>query len=155
MELPSNLCKNTPCLWTRYITWPTGQILLFEHWMHWIWYQIAYLFNYNFVHNLKCALEAIKLIEILHTKGNKILKNINTYWISMLLQALKVFIGIQNHDFENGGRQWKCWNYKTQLWAFVWCGNIIESYLCPTYTRINIWVVHVHMRLVDFDVWFC
>jgi hypothetical protein len=73
----------------------------------------------------------------------------------MLLQALKAFVGIQNHDFENGGGQCKCWNYKTQLWTFVWCGNIIESYLCFTYTIINIWVVHVNTRVVDFDVWFC
>lgn len=85
------------------------------------------MFNYNFVHNLKCALEAIKLIEILHTKGNKNLKNIDTYWISMLLQALKVLVGIQNHDFESGGRQWKCWNYKTQLWA-----------LCDVETLLNL-----------------
>jgi hypothetical protein len=69
---------------------------------------LAYLFDYNFVHNLKCALEDSKLIEISHTKGNKILKNIKTYWISMLLQALKAFVGIQNHDFENGGGQCKC-----------------------------------------------
>jgi hypothetical protein len=25
-----------------------------------------------------------------------------------VLQVLKAFVGIQNHDFENGGRQWKC-----------------------------------------------
>jgi hypothetical protein len=35
------------------------------------------MFNY-FAHNLKCALDAIKLVEILHTKGNKLLKNIKT-----------------------------------------------------------------------------
>jgi hypothetical protein len=69
---------------------------------------LAYLFDYNFVHNPKRALETSKLIEISHTKGNKILKNVKTYWISMLLQALKTFVKIQNHDFENGGKQWTC-----------------------------------------------
>jgi len=38
---------------------------------------LAFMFN-DFTHSLKCALDAIKLVEILHTKGNKLLKNIKT-----------------------------------------------------------------------------
>jgi len=37
-----------------------------------------------FAHSLKKHLEFTKLVEILETKGNKILQNVKTKWISML-----------------------------------------------------------------------
>lgn len=41
------------------------------------------MYNY-FCHNLKLHLETTKLVELLQLKGNKILNNIKTHWISML-----------------------------------------------------------------------
>jgi hypothetical protein len=47
--------------------------------------------NYNyFSHSLKKHLEAIKLVEFLESKSNKILKNIKTCWISMLSPSKQV-----------------------------------------------------------------
>jgi len=47
--------------------------------------------NYNyFSHSLKKHLEAIKLVEFLESKNNKILKNIKTCWISMLSPSKQV-----------------------------------------------------------------
>jgi hypothetical protein len=43
---------------------------------------LAFMFNY-FIHNLKQHFEFSKLVELLQYKGNKILKNIKTQWISM------------------------------------------------------------------------
>ncbi len=45
--------------------------------------------NY-FTHNPKRHLETSKLVILLECKSNKILKNIKTYWISMLSPLKKV-----------------------------------------------------------------
>jgi len=43
-----------------------------------------------FVHSLKIHVEFTKLVEILGTKGNKILQNVKTKWIVMLSPTKKV-----------------------------------------------------------------
>jgi hypothetical protein len=50
---------------------------------------LASMYNY-FVHSSKHHLEATKLVEILECKGNKIMKNIKTRWISMLSSSRRV-----------------------------------------------------------------
>jgi hypothetical protein len=47
------------------------------------------LHNY-FAHSLKTHLEFTKLVEMLETKGNKILWNMKTRWISMLNLAKRL-----------------------------------------------------------------
>jgi hypothetical protein len=48
------------------------------------------MYNY-FAHNTKQHLEFCKLVEILESKGNKLLKNIKTRWISMLSSCKRIF----------------------------------------------------------------
>ncbi len=49
------------------------------------------MYNY-FTHNPKQHLEFCKLAKILESKGNKLLKNIKTRWISMLSPCKKFFV---------------------------------------------------------------
>ncbi len=52
---------------------------------------LAEMYNY-FAHSFKQYLEFCKLAESLESKGNKLLKNIKTQWISMLSPCKKFFI---------------------------------------------------------------
>jgi hypothetical protein len=51
---------------------------------------LASMHNY-FAHTPKCHLEASKLAKLLECKGNKVLKNIETHWISMLSLSKRIF----------------------------------------------------------------
>jgi len=51
---------------------------------------LAWMYNY-FAHCPNRHLEFCKLVKILESKGNKLLKNIKTQWISMLLACKRIF----------------------------------------------------------------
>jgi hypothetical protein len=45
-----------------------------------------------FIHSLKKFMEFHKLVELIGTKGNKLLKNVKTRWIFMLSPTKRVFV---------------------------------------------------------------
>ncbi len=57
---------------------------------------------YNYLSIFLGALEVRKLIEILHTKGNKILKNIKAHKIFVLLPSKRILALVQTIGCEKG-----------------------------------------------------
>jgi hypothetical protein len=105
-------------------------------------------------HNLKCHLEICKLAEFLGLKTLKILRNVKTWWVSMLSPTI-----FYNREHEHCGeyvwRPGNKHNCKCQFGYVVWCWNLFGFGLHNLVVRMCSEFVQIWSYSRCLHMWFC